>query len=151
MIGTTSMGNTDPSFAAWNNQQFDSLCSMLCTRAKWFGKCFWDTSFLPIKQTEIKEDLKQVWQEYQKHLAICIKKREDMALWDKEYGQLLLESCLAKKGLLKFYKLENDNLLPSKCCELQEDRMALNADIAKLNAERKALKTMGKEAFNAFK
>jgi hypothetical protein len=103
------------------------------------------------KQTEIEEDLKQAWQEYQKHLAICIKKREDMALWDKEYGQLLLESRLAKKSLLEFYELENDNLLPSERRELQEDRMALNADIAKLNAERKALETMGKEAFNAFK
>jgi hypothetical protein len=104
-----------------------------------------------LKQNENEEALKLAWSEYQKQIVICTTKREDVSQWDKEYGQLLLESRLAKKAILEFIEFENDNLLPAERRELEQDRMALNADIAKLNADRKVVETAEKEAWTAFK
>jgi hypothetical protein len=47
--------------------------------------------------------------------------------------------------------LEGDNLLPSERRELEQDRVALNTDIAKLNAARKRLEAVEKEALVALK
>jgi hypothetical protein len=97
-----------------------------------------------------EEKLKECWQKYQKNLAICIKKKDDVVQWDKEYGQLLIETRLAKKALLEFLEFEGDNLLPAERRELEQDRTALHLDTAKLNSERKLLDTgrSGKQAEN---
>lgn len=103
------------------------------------------------KNEEMEKDLQVCWQEYHKHVAICFKKREEMAQWDKDYGQLLLETRLAKKALLEFLEFEGDTLPPAERRELEKDRMTLHVDIAKLNADRKVLETAEKDAVLAFK
>jgi hypothetical protein len=58
---------------------------------------------------------------------------------------------LAKKAILEFIEFESNNLLPSERRELEQDRIALNTDIAKLNADRKVVETAEKEASSAYK